>query len=137
MEISKTKLAKIISVIKRSDKKVYTISELAFDTGIKEDVLREYFLKFDPLIYFNSEFNVRDVFDKLLIEQNKLEKSKGPKRHYIGHKELAQYKGLIDYVYKNMTVSGGILDTGYVLNKKDLKLITKLLKNEKDKLKKK
>lgn len=137
MDVSKSRLQKIITEIKKSKKKVYTISDLSFDTAIREEVLKEIFVAYDPLIYFNDKFNTKDVLDELIKEESRLSEGKTTKRMYIRSKDIAEYSGLVDYIYKNMTVNGGILDTGYVLTKKDLKLISKLLKEEKEKLKNK
>lgn len=137
MDVSKSRLQKIITEIKKSKKKVYTISDLSFDTAIREEVLKEIFVAYDPLIYFNDKFNTKDVLDELIKEESRLSEGKTTKRMYIRSKDIAEYSGLVDYIYKNMTVNGGILDTGYVLTKKDLKLISKLLKEEKEKFKNK
>ncbi len=137
MDVSKSRLQKIITEIKKSKKKVYTISDLSFDTAIREEVLKEIFVVYDPLIYFNDKFNTKDVLDELIKEESRLSEGKTTKRMYIRSKDIAEYSGLVDYIYKNMTVNGGILDTGYVLTKKDLKLISKLLKEEKEKFKNK
>ena len=142
MSISKTRLTKIISTLKKRNKKVCTIHELSFSVGIKEDALKDFFFSFNPLIYFEENFNLLDLLDDLIEEEKAIEekeRSKGvkTKKKYIRQKDLAPYKDLIDYIYQTCTVDGGILDTGYVLNKKDVKIISKLLKEEKQRIKNK
>ena len=137
MDIPKSKVTKIISAIKKCPKKVYTTKELAFDIGIKEEILKEYFFSYNPLIYFSEDFNLKDILNDLINEEkenNKNNKKSTVKRQYIRQKDIAPYENLIDYIYKNCTVDGGILDTGYVFNKKDVKIISKLLKEEKERL---
>lgn len=142
MEVAKTNLTKIIRALKKSDKKFCTIEDLSFLVGIKTDRLKEILFEFYPLIYFDENLNAIDLLPVLLKAEKELNekdasKANKPKKKYIRQKDLLPYKDLIDYIYQNFTVDGGILDTGYVLTKRDIKIISKLLKEEKLKLKNK
>ncbi len=134
MALNKTKLQKIIRAIEKTKRKVYTVSELSRDTGIKDEILIDYLSKFNALIYFDSQANVKDYLNGIREDFDGQNKEVVKRTEYVRSKDVEQYDNLVDYIYKTMTVQGGILDTGYVLNKKDIKIIKKLLKEESDKL---
>lgn len=134
MALNKTKLQKIIKAIEKTKRKLYTVSELSRDTGIKEEILVEYLSKFNALIYFDGQANVKDYLNGIKEDFDGQNKEVIKRSEYVRSKDIEQYDNFIDYVYKTMTVQGGILDTGYSLNKKDIKILKKLIKEESDKL---
>lgn len=136
MAISKTRLIKIVKAIETTRTKFYELQDLSVDTGIKIESLRKDLEEFLPLINFDYPYNLTeycDVFKERLEELNKAPK----KKKVYTKKDIDNYTGFVDYVYKNMTDYGGILDTGYVLNKKDIRIIRRLLKDEAQKIKEK
>lgn len=135
-ELNKSKLEKIVKCLNKNKKKFYPVSALSYDTGIREDILRNFLMEFNPLVSFDDEFDVLEIRDEIIYKyERQKENTPVKKREVVRSKELEEYSGLVDYIYKNMTVSGGIFDTGYVLTKKDIKIIKKLLKEEQEKIK--
>ena len=134
MSLNKTKLQKMIKAIEKTKRKVYTVSDLSRDTGIKDDILIEYLSKFNALIYFDNQANVKDYLDGIKTDYDDQNKEVVKRTEYVRSKDIEQYESFVDYIYQTMTVQGGILDTGYSLTKKDIKIIKKLLKEESDKL---
>src|SRR5574344_795541 len=133
MKLTKTALKKYIRIIKGSNKKVLTCDQLSKLCGEKSSVLREAFVEFEPLINFDSNFNLKELLPTLLIEEEKLDKIPVKKRNVIKKKDYELYGGFMDYVYKKMTIAGGMLDLGYNLKKEDIKIIKKLLTEETNK----
>ncbi len=136
MALSKTKLTKIVRAVNKSELKFYTLEDLSKDVGIKANVLRDDLYEFLPLIYFDYQYNLKDYLDEFRKKLEQLNKAPVKKKVYT-KKDIDKYEGFIDYVYQNMTDNGGIFDTGYVLTKKDIRIIRKLLKEESIKLKEK
>ena len=134
MTLNKTKLQKIIKAIEKTKRKVYTVSELSRDTGIKDEILIDYLSKFNALIYFDNQANIKEYLEGIKEDFEDQNKEVVKRNDYVRSKDIEQYDGFIDYIYKTMTVQGGILDTGYRLTKKDIKIIKKLIKEESDRL---
>ncbi|MBQ9266152.1 MAG: hypothetical protein IJ186_03705 [Bacilli bacterium] len=134
MTLNKTKLQKIIKAIEKTKRKVYTVSELSRDTGIKDEILIDYLSKFNALIYFDNQANIKEYLEGIKEDFEDQNKEVVKRNDYVRSKDIEQYDGFIDYIYKTMTVQGGILDTGYGLTKKDIKIIKKLIKEESDRL---
>jgi len=78
------------------------------------------------MIRLDISYNLKDIVPELEEYIAKLEKTT-KKVKKTSHKEYAKYKSFIDYVYKNMTIGGGILDTGYELSAKDKRFIRHFL----------
>lgn len=129
MKLSKTKVAKFISIISRCKKKVFTCDDLSRESGFKVDVIREYISEVYGMIYLDPQYNLINLVPKLenyVKEETK--KAKPVKKvKKISHKEYDEYKDAVDYIYKKMTIPGGIFDTGYVLMPKDKKILKHLL----------
>lgn len=136
MALTKTKLNKIVRAIKKSDLKFYTIAHLSKDTAIKKEILEDDLSSYLPLIYFGYEYNLKDYLDEFVDKLELLNKEPVKKRAYK-KKDIDKYENFVDFVYQNMTDNGGLFDTGYVLTKKDISIIRKLLKEESLKLKNK
>lgn len=136
MALTKTKLNKIVRAIKKSDLKFYTIDHLSKDTAIKKQILEDDLSSYLPLIYFGYEYNLKDYLDEFIDKLETLNKEPVKKRAYK-KKDIDKYENFVDFIYQNMTDNGGIFDTGYVLTKKDISIIRKLLKEESLKLKNK
>ncbi len=134
MALTKTRLTKILRSIKKSDIKFYTIDDLSKDTGIKKQALQDDLVDYLPLVYFGYEYNLKD-FTIELEERLKVLNQAPVKKRVYKKKDIDKYENFVDFVYQNMTDNGGIFDTGYVLTKKDISIIRKLLKEEAAKLK--
>ncbi len=136
MALTKTRLTKILRAIKKTDIKFYTVEDLSKDTAIKKSALQDDLIDYLPLVYFGYEYNLKDVLPELEEKLKVLTQTPVKKRIYK-KKDIQKYENFVDFVYQNMTDNGGIFDTGYVLTKKDISIIRKLLKEESLKLKNK
>lgn len=136
MALTKTRLTKILRAVKKSDIKFYTIDDLSKDTGIKKNTLQDDLVDYLPLVYFGYEYNLKDYIYEF-DEKLKLLTQAPVKKRVYKKKDIEKYENFVDFVYQNMTDNGGIFDTGYVLTKKDISIIRKLLKEESLKLKNK
>ena len=133
MNLSKTNAKKILRIIENSKKKVFTCEDLVKATGFNLEVIYLFIENFYDLIRFDSSYNLKNEITNIRSyiekEENKEAKKKGRKEERIGHNEYKKYKNFMDYVSKNMT-SGGFLDTGYKLTKKDKKMLIYYLNKE-------
>lgn len=137
MALNKTNTKKYIQVIKNSKRKVVTVDEVSKKTGKKSDLIRDNLVAFNPLINFDLNYDLHGILTDLENSLVEFEREPIKKRMSIKSIEVDKYKGILDYIYKKMTVAGGILDLGYKLNKKDIKLIKKLLKKDEENILKK
>lgn len=137
MALNKTNTKKYIQVIKNSKRKVVTVDEVSKKTGKKSDLIRDNLVAFNPLINFDLNYDLHGILTDLENSLVEFEHEPIKKRMSIKSIEVDKYKGILDYIYKKMTVAGGILDLGYKLNKKDIKLIKKLLKKDEENILKK
>ena len=137
MSISKTNVKKYLKIITETKKKVFTCDDLSKISGVKVEVLRNEFLDFYPLIGLEINYDLHSLVPALETYLTKLEKVPVKKRVVVRNKTLKKYKTFVDYIYKKMTFSGGMLDSGYVLSIEDVKILKKLLNNEEKKLNKK
>lgn len=133
MNLSKTNAKKILRIIENSKKKVFTCEDLVKATGFNLEVIYLFIENFYDLIRFDSSYNLKNEITNICSyiekEENKEAKKKERKEKRIGHNEYKKYKNFMDYVSKNMT-SGGFLDTGYKLTKKDKKMLIYYLNKE-------
>ena len=112
-------------------------------TGYKESVILEDLSFFIELVRFNPDINVVEVKDQMeealkRVEELKMKEatSNTPKRYYIRKKDTDSYTGVVDYIERYMTFAGGMLNLGYRLTKKDVRILRKLLKKEEERIKK-
>lgn len=135
--ISKTNLTKYIKAIEGFKKRSMSIKDLSLIIGLKEEVIKDSLIEFEPMINF-IEVDLKSLLPLLKEELNKQENNKTNKKgkREVKANEANEYEGLIDYIYKNMCDDGGLLNLGYNLKSKDIKLINKILKKEKENLKK-
>lgn len=131
-----TKIRKYIKGIEDNKKKVVTVFILSKTIGIKEEIIKEDLLPLIPLINFDDSLNLKDYLTTLKEEEEKINEGRTIKKRVVKNNEAKEYEGVIDYIYRNFCVEGGVLDLGYQINTKDIKILNKLLKEEKDNLRK-
>ena len=107
-------------------KKTMTVADLAAIVGIYEDVIRDQLAIFDPMIRMMDDVNVIDLKPQLeeyveVVSKKTTPRGRGPK---------LKYKDIADFVYRNMTVAGGIVDGSIKLNHEQLKDLKKLVNEE-------
>ena len=127
MSLSKTNAKKFINIITKSKKKVFTCEDLSCASGIKVDVIRDYISEFYGMIYLDPMHNLIDILPNLNKYVEIKNKTAPRKVKNISHKEYEKYSSVTEYINKNMTLPGGIFDSGYVLNTKDRKILKRLL----------
>jgi hypothetical protein len=129
MELTKTFLTKSIKAIKNSDKKVFTCDDLSKKTGVRSEVIRGLLIKYNPLINFEYNFDLHEILPDMEKDLS-ISTIKKKRARAIRKDELDEYPSTLFYIYKKMTVPGGILDLGYKLKKDDIRIIRKLLKRD-------
>ena len=123
LALTKEKARKYLRII--SNKKHLTFHELYLEVGIMEDIIREQLSTFDPMVRMFEEYNVCDLIPA--IEEYLVPTKVMPKR---APAKKSTYETINEFVYKNMTVPGGIVDMGLELNLSQLKALRKLVNAE-------
>lgn len=121
-KITKVKVKKYLSIIKSSKKKHFDISSLSSTIGVNEDTLREELAYFDPLIRLMEDYNLKDIVTDL---ESFLAKPLTKRA-----KLTSKYNSILDFVIKNMTLNGDLIDKYTKLNKTQLKDLEILVKRE-------
>lgn len=136
--LNKTKILKYLDLIKKSKKKCYFVMDLSNDSGIKEDSLKEELIEVIPMINFDPNINLKDYIEVLSkrYEELSLLNKKEVKKRVVRNNEAKEYFGVVDYIYRNMCDDGGLINLSYYLTERDIKLLSKLLKEEKERFKK-
>lgn len=137
MALNKTSLKKYITIIKNSKKKVLTCEDVSLISGERVDVIKEHLSNYSPLLRFDSSINIKDILPFLEEDYKKLNVLPKKKRKTIKKKDFENYNNTLDYIYKKMTIAGGMLNLGYTITIEDIKILRKLLKNEENQIKKK
>ncbi|MDD3383754.1 MAG: hypothetical protein PHX46_02970 [Bacilli bacterium] len=126
-KLTKVKARKYLIIIQKLKKKNITINDIAMSIGIRDSVIREDLAYFDPIIRLDEKYNVATLINPL----EKLINTKSPsKKHIKKSKVKTIYEGIGDFVYKNMTIPGGIINRNAILNEKQLKDLKKLINEE-------
>ena len=123
--ITKTKARKYRSELNKFKMKVVTAARLSAQIGIIESALREELAFFDPMVRMDESYNLMHLLPELdrYVEPS-LVKSTRPKPR---KKSNQTYESLGDYVYRNFTVPGGIVDQHVILSDQQLHDLRKLV----------
>ena len=127
MEVSltKVKVKKYLKSIKDFKKNVVTPKMVSRDIGIIEDVVREELAYFDPMIRLFAEYNLLELVPFLENYITPVEKTKPTMRSRKRKDDF--YSSVGDFVYKNMTNAGGIIDPNVTLKLSQLKSLRKVV----------
>lgn len=110
-----------LKAINNWKKKTMSVEELSLEVGIYEDVIR------DPLIRIMVDVDVI----ALKPELEKYIAAKTVKRKTTRRKKPhPKYKSVVDFVYRNMTVPGGLINSAVNLSFNQLKDLKKLVNEE-------
>ena len=121
-KLTKVDVKKYLTHIKKSNKKFYTAEMLSSSIGIREDVIREDLAEFDPMIRLMEDYNLNDIVSDM---EKFLEKPM-----IVRNKPTVKYQSVMDFVMKNMTSNGDLLDKYIKLDKTQLKDLEIVVKRE-------
>ncbi len=121
-KLTKVNVKRYLDHIKKSNKKFFTIELLSASIGIREDVLREDLAEFDPMIRLMEDYNLKDIVPDM---EKYLEKPM-----VVRSKPTVRYQSVMEFVIKNMTSNGDLLDKYIKLNKSQLKDLEIVVKKE-------
>ena len=121
-KLTKANVKRYLTAMKNSGKKYVTVEMLSKMVGIKEDVIREELTEFDPMIRLMEDYNLKDIVK--------------PMEEYISKpmvvrsKPTVKYASVMDFVVKNMTSNGDLLNKYMKLDKTQLKDLEIVVKRE-------
>lgn len=134
---SVTTLKKYLAFLTKTKRKYVTAEYLSHEIGVYPEIIQENLEYFEPMIAMDPEYNLLELVPQM---QEYVDNS-GNKKQLIDpsimvHKnEISPYESVTDFIYKKMSI-GGIIDRGYELSDKDLRLLKKLINEELEKRKK-
>jgi len=126
-KLTKVRVKKYLDTIKKANKKFITSAYVSKSLGIREDIVREELSYFDDLIRLLDDYNLNDIVPLL----NKFINTRTPRE-----KTSQKYTSIVDFVFQNMTTSGGLIDKYAKLNKQQLNDLNLLVRKEIKKVKK-
>jgi hypothetical protein len=121
--LTKSRAKLYLEGLLKAKKKHINTYDLAQSVGILEDFIRDELSYLDPMIRLDLEYNLMDLIPALeTMLSTKVER----KRSSISTKNQ-EYQSIADFIYKNMTVSGGIVDRNLDLDNQQIKDLKKLV----------
>ncbi len=135
--MNKTLAKKYLSSIKNYKKKYLTSDILSRINGLYPEVINKDLSEFEPMLAMDPSYNLKDLIPVIEEYIASIEANKKSVKHFEAKKESKKYSSVSDFVYKKMTVVGGLVDKSVVLSEDDLKVLRKLINEELDKFKKK
>ncbi len=130
---SKRQAQRIAAALRKGNKKVITLDALSRLVGLYPDVLGEQLLIFSPMILMDPSINCKDLLPQIeeyVKSFDAAPKEKARVSPAVKKKEVAEYKGVNDFVYQKMTSAGGLVDRSSRLSEKDLKILHRLVNAE-------
>ena len=127
--MNKTLAKKYLSAIRSSNKKCLTSEQLSRVIGIYPEVINEQLSTFEPMLAMDPSFNLKDLVPTIEEYIEKEEASKVKKPKFEAKKKASKYKGVSDFVYQKLTVSG-LVNRNAQLSVEDLKVLRKLVNEE-------
>ena len=131
-------LKKYLSALTKIKAKYVTAERLSRVIGVYPEVINETLSYFEPMLMMDPEYNLLALVPEIKKYLNELEEKKtAPIQpvETVSRKQLEEYESVVDFIYKKMSI-GGIIDRGYELSDKDLRLLKKLINEELEKRKK-
>ena len=130
---TKAEVKRIIGALKRTNKKVVSLEVLSRLVGIYPDIIADVLAYFEPMIRMDPSINCKDLLPDLekYVEAPLTPNKPKEKRVVVKSSEVSEFASFSDFVYRKMTSVGGLIDPSYVLTEKDIKILEKLLKEEK------
>lgn len=124
---------KYLNAIVKMNKKYITSERLSKVVGVYPEIINEQLSFFEPTLMMDPEFNLMELVPTLKKFVNEKEEAKTStlvKKPVIKKQMLEQYDSVSDFIYKRMTLVGGLLDRNVVLSDTDLRVLKKLITEE-------
>jgi NADH/NAD ratio-sensing transcriptional regulator Rex len=121
--LTKSRAKLYLEGLLKAKKKHINTYELAQSVGILEDFIRDELSFIEPMVRLDLDFNLMELVPQL---ESMLSHKVEPKRVKTKSSGV-NYLSIADFVYKNMTVSGGIIDRNLELDNQQLKDLKKLI----------
>lgn len=128
--MNKTLAKKYLSSIKNYKRKYLTSEQLSKINGIYPEIISSELSYFEPTLAMDPSYNLKDLLPKIEEYIASLETGKEKVKYFEAKKESKKFNGVTDFVYKKMTVVGGLVDKSIVLSDDDLKVLRKLVNEE-------
>ena len=133
-------LKKYLNGIIKANKKYVTTERLSRVVGIYPEIIAEHLSYFEPTLLMDPDFNLMELVPavKKFIVDKEEAKNNVPvnKKVAIKKKQLEEFESIQDFIYRKMTVAGGLLDKNAYLSDTDLRILKKLIAEEQAKRKK-
>lgn len=133
-KLTKRQAQRIAASLRKGKKKYISLDELSTLIGIYPDVLGQQLITFSPMILMDPSINCKELLPQIeeyIAHYDAAKKPKAPSTPTVRKKDVTEYSGITDFVYKKMTTAGGLVDPSFELDDKDLKILHKLVVNEK------
>lgn len=133
-------IKKYLNALIKMNKKYVTSERLSKVVGIYPEIINEHLSFFEPTLMMDPEYNLMELIPalkKFVIEKEEERSSTLIKKPAIKKQTLEQYDSVSDFIYKRMTLVGGLLDRNVVLSDTDLRVLKKLISEEQQRRKKK
>lgn len=124
---------KYLNAILKMNKKYVTAERLSKVVGIYPEIINEQLSYFEPTLMMDPEYNLMELvpaLKKFVAEKEEEKSSTLIKKPAIKKQTLEQYDSVSDFIYKKMTLVGGLLDRNVVLSDTDLRILKKLIVEE-------
>lgn len=126
-KLTKVKAKKYLLIMQKLKRKNITINDIAMSIGIIDSVIRDDLAYFDPIIRLDESYNVATLIASL---EKFINTKSNAKTSVKKSKVRLIYDGVGDFVYKNMTIPGGIINRNASLNEQQLKDLKKIVNDE-------
>lgn len=126
-------LKKYVNGILKLKKKYVNAERLSKIVGVYPEIINENLSYFEPTLMMDPEYNLLELLPAIkqyIVEKEEEKANTLVKRTVVKKKEIAQYESVSDFVYKKMTIAGGLLDKNAYLTDKDLEALKKLINEE-------
>ena len=124
---------KYLNAILKMNKKYVTTERLSKVVGIYPEIINEHLSYFEPTLMMDPEYNLMELvplLKKYVVEKEEEKSSTLIKKPAIKKQTLEQYDSVSDFIYKRMTLVGGLLDRNVVLSDTDLRILKKSINEE-------
>ena len=135
-----TELKKYLNALLKIKARYVTADRLSKVIGIYPEIITETLSYFEPTLMMDPSYDLLDLIPSIKEYIIKKEEKKSQtlivKAKPIKQKEIDKYESIGDFIYKKMTIAGGLLDKNASFSDTDLRVLKKLVSEEQAKRKK-